>query len=102
MRARLIPCPVCGARLTRNAESWIDCPDGHRALTDPIRYDQLRLDAVLADIRECMCLSAEERPTCVGEHSWVDARGIPELNVEICVRCLTLAVSAESGPTDGS
>lgn len=93
---RLIPCPVCQADLVVMSDRWVDCPKRHRARTDPRQYEKLRLDAVMADIRDWLCLITDDLPTCASDHTWTNARGIPELPVRICVRCLTLAILHEN------
>lgn len=92
----LIPCPVCGGDLTVEGDRWVDCAEGHRSRTDPRLYETLRLRAVLVDIRDTLCFIHHDLQACTGDHSWTDARGIPELPVRICVHCLTLAVVDES------
>ena len=95
MPAALIPCPVCGGKLTANGHGRalkVDCPDRHRATTDPVLYEVLRRHVVTDAVDNWFGTETAPEPACADEPRGVVVKGLPEIPVHICTRCLTLAI----------
>lgn len=95
MGVALIPCPVCrGPLRVRGTKSAarIGCVHPHRASTDPVLYESLRLDAVIADLHEVLAGLGDAMRCNGDDHLWVGSGGPAETPTQLCVRCLTLAL----------
>lgn len=100
--SHLIPCPVCGQELHVEpgpGPCLVDCPDRHRARTDPDLYEFLRRATVVEDIGRHMAewgmsvARLDEAEECCG-HDWVVIEALPDLEMLTCRRCLGVAVAA--------